>query len=197
MAGSKHTPMMIQYLKIKADFPDMLLFYRMGDFYELFYDDAKVASKVLGITLTSRDKSENAIPMAGFPYHQLENYLGKLIVAGFRAAVCEQVEDPKKAVGIVKREITRVVKPGGRLHIVEPFPYGSMFDVVRMIEEERYCIDILTQVSATTKALETVALKLLEDHLAHCVTEAAREGGPVADEKLVEASAAIARLVRS
>ena len=84
----------------------------MGDFYELFFEDAKTASRVLGLTLTSRDKGENPIPMAGFPYHQLEGYLGKLIGAGFRAAVCEQVEDPKKAVGIVKREVTRVVTPG-------------------------------------------------------------------------------------
>jgi DNA mismatch repair protein MutS len=84
----------------------------MGDFYELFHDDAKTASRTLGLTLTSRDKGENPIPMAGFPYHQLEGYLGKLIAAGFRAAVCEQVEDPKQAKGLVKREVTRVVSPG-------------------------------------------------------------------------------------
>jgi DNA mismatch repair protein MutS len=106
------TPMMQQYLDAKNACGDALLFFRMGDFYELFFEDAKTASRVLGLTLTSRDKGENPIPMAGFPYHQLEGYLGKLIGAGFRAAVCEQVEDPKKAVGIVKREVTRVVSPG-------------------------------------------------------------------------------------
>jgi DNA mismatch repair protein MutS len=106
------SPMMQQYLDAKAACGDALLLFRMGDFYELFYDDAKTASRTLGLALTSRDKGENPIPMAGFPYHQLEGYLGKLIAAGFRAAVCEQVEDPKQAKGLVKREVTRVVSPG-------------------------------------------------------------------------------------
>ena len=106
------TPMMQQYQDAKAACGEALLLFRMGDFYELFYDDAKAASRVLGLTLTSRDKGENPIPMAGFPYHQLESYLGKLIAAGLRAAVCEQVEDPKLAKGLVKRELTRVVSPG-------------------------------------------------------------------------------------
>ena len=79
-----------------------LLLFRMGDFYEMFHDDAKTAARVLNLALTSRDKGENAIPMAGFPYHQLESYLGKLIAAGLRAAVCEQVEDPKLAKGLVQ-----------------------------------------------------------------------------------------------
>jgi DNA mismatch repair protein MutS len=104
--------MMQQYQDAKAVCGDALLLFRMGDFYELFHDDAKTAARVLGLTLTSRDKGENPIPMAGFPYHQLDAYLAKLISSGHRAAVCEQVEDPKKAVGIVKREITRVVTPG-------------------------------------------------------------------------------------
>jgi DNA mismatch repair protein MutS len=106
------TPMMQQYQDAKAACGDALLLFRMGDFYELFFDDAKQASRVLGLTLTSRDKGENPIPMAGFPYHQLEGYLAKLIAAGLRAAVCEQVEDPKLAKGLVKREVTRVVSPG-------------------------------------------------------------------------------------
>jgi DNA mismatch repair protein MutS len=106
------TPMMQQYLDAKGACGDALLLFRMGDFYELFFEDAKTAARVLGLTLTSRDKGENAIPMAGFPYHQLESYLGKLIASGFRAAVCEQVEDPKVAKGLVKREVTRVVSPG-------------------------------------------------------------------------------------
>ena len=104
--------MMQQYQDAKAACGDALLLFRMGDFYELFYEDAKTAARALGLTLTSRDKGDNPIPMAGFPHHQLESYLGKLIASGFRAAVCEQVEDPKKAVGIVKREVTRVVSPG-------------------------------------------------------------------------------------
>lgn len=104
--------MMRQYQEAKRACPDALLLFRMGDFYEMFYDDAKTAARVLNLALTSREKGENAIPMAGFPHHQLESYLGKLIAAGMRAAVCEQVEDPKKAKGLVKRELTRIVTPG-------------------------------------------------------------------------------------
>ncbi|MEM8669878.1 MAG: DNA mismatch repair protein MutS [Planctomycetota bacterium] len=107
------TPMMRQYHEAKAACGDALLLFRMGDFYELFLDDAKVASDVLGLTLTSRDKdSDNPTAMAGFPHHQLDAYLHKLIKAGYRAAVCEQVEDPKTAKGLVRREITRVVSAG-------------------------------------------------------------------------------------
>ena len=98
---ARMTPMMRQYHEAKAACGDALLFFRMGDFYELFLDDAKVAAKVLGLTLTSRDKdSDNPTAMAGFPHHQLDAYLHKLIQAGYRAAVCEQMEDPKQAKGI-------------------------------------------------------------------------------------------------
>ncbi|MCA9270155.1 MAG: DNA mismatch repair protein MutS, partial [Planctomycetales bacterium] len=106
------SPMMQQYHDAKAACPDALLLFRMGDFYELFFDDAKQAAQVLGLTLTSRDKGENPVPMAGFPHHQLEGYLAKLIARGMRAAVCDQVEDPKQAKGIVRREVTRIVTPG-------------------------------------------------------------------------------------
>ena len=107
------TPMMKQYHEAKAACGDALLFFRMGDFYELFLDDAKQAANLLGLTLTSRDKdSANPTAMAGFPHHQLDSYLQKLIRAGYRAAVCEQVEDPKTAKGLVKREITRIVSAG-------------------------------------------------------------------------------------
>jgi DNA mismatch repair protein MutS len=109
----KLSPMMERYKVVKAEHPGAILLFRMGDFYELFYEDAQNASRVLGLTLTSRDKnSENPVPMAGFPYHQLDGYLQKLIHAGFRAAICDQVEDPKKAKGLVRREVTRVVTPG-------------------------------------------------------------------------------------
>ena len=104
--------MMQQYEDARRACPDALLLFRMGDFYEMFYDDARRAAEVLGLALTSREKGENAVPMAGFPYHQLEAYLAKLIGAGLRAAICEQVEDPKQAKGLVRREVTRVVTPG-------------------------------------------------------------------------------------
>src|SRR6056297_2836317 len=107
------TPMMKQYHEAKAACGDAMLMFRMGDFYELFLDDAVTAARVLGLTLTSRDKdSDNPTQMAGFPHHQLDQYLHKLIRAGYRAAVCEQVEDPKQAKGLVRREITRIVSAG-------------------------------------------------------------------------------------
>lgn len=108
-----HTPMMRQYLGIKSDYPDMLVFYRMGDFYELFYDDARRASSLLDITLTSRGKSGgNPIPMAGVPYHALEGYLVKLVRKGESVAICEQIGDPATSKGPVERKVTRVVTPG-------------------------------------------------------------------------------------
>jgi DNA mismatch repair protein MutS len=111
---AKITPMLQQYLEIKEQQPDCILFYRMGDFYEMFFDDAVTAAKVLGITLTSRSAKDevNKIPMCGIPFHAVSGYLGKMIKAGFRVAICEQVEDPREAKGIVKREVVRVVSPG-------------------------------------------------------------------------------------
>ena len=106
------SPMMQQYHDAKQVAGDALLFFRMGDFYELFHDDAKLAARELGLSLTSRDKGENPVPMAGFPHHQLDQYLAKLIAKGYRAAVCEQMEDPRQAKGIVKREVTRIVSRG-------------------------------------------------------------------------------------
>jgi DNA mismatch repair protein MutS len=103
------TPMMQQYRDIKARHPDMLLLFRLGDFYELFYEDALTASRVLQLTLTSRDKQ---VPMAGFPHHALDQQLRRLLQAGFRVAVCEQVEDPATAKGLVRREVVRIVTPG-------------------------------------------------------------------------------------
>ena len=104
--------MMKQYQDAKAAYPDAVLLFRMGDFYELFHDDAKIAARTLNLSLTSRDKGENPIPMAGFPHHQLESYLRKLVAAGMRVAICEQVEDPKQAKGLVRREVARVVSAG-------------------------------------------------------------------------------------
>lgn len=108
-----HTPMMQQYLRIKADYPNMLLFYRMGDFYELFYEDAKRAAELLNITLTARGQSAGrAIPMAGVPFHAAENYIAKLIKLGLSIAICEQIGDPKQSVGPVERKVVRILTPG-------------------------------------------------------------------------------------
>ncbi|GIU03091.1 DNA mismatch repair protein MutS [Shewanella morhuae] len=109
----KHTPMMRQYLAMKAEHHDMLLFYRMGDFYELFYDDAKRASELLGISLTARGKSGgDPIPMAGLPYHAVEGYLAKLVQIGQSVAICEQIGDPATSKGPVERKVVRIVTPG-------------------------------------------------------------------------------------
>ncbi|MEJ2053454.1 MAG: DNA mismatch repair protein MutS, partial [Calditrichaceae bacterium] len=110
------TPLMEQYLSIKAEYKDVLLLYRMGDFYETFYDDAKNLAKTLGIALTKRAHGKSAdVPLAGFPYHALDNYLPKLLGAGLRVAICEQVEDPKLAKGVVKREVIEIASPGATL----------------------------------------------------------------------------------
>ncbi len=108
-----HTPMMQQFLRIKSEFPHMLLFYRMGDFYELFYDDAKRAAELLGITLTARGSSAGEpIPMAGVPYHAAEGYLARLIKLGESVAICEQIGDPATTKGPVERKVMRIVTPG-------------------------------------------------------------------------------------
>lgn len=113
MAKEQMTPMMVQYLKTKEEYPDSILFYRLGDFYEMFFDDAIKASKELEITLTGKDcgLSERA-PMCGVPFHSASSYVAKLIERGYKVAICEQVEDPKSAKGLVKREVIRVVTPG-------------------------------------------------------------------------------------
>ena len=110
---SSLTPAMRQYLEIKARYPDCILFFRMGDFYEMFFEDAVLASKLLEITLTSRDKGkEDSVPLCGFPWHAASSYIAKLIAKGHKVAVCEQMEDPRLAKGVVKREVVRVVTPG-------------------------------------------------------------------------------------
>ena len=112
-ASASHTPMMQQYLRIKADHPDALLFYRMGDFYELFHTDAEEASRLLDITLTARGRSGGRpIPMCGVPFHSLDGYLGRLLKLGRAVAICEQIGDPTASTGPVERKVTRVVTPG-------------------------------------------------------------------------------------
>ncbi|MDI5919719.1 DNA mismatch repair protein MutS [Halomonas sp. LR5S13] len=112
-ASAQHTPMMSQYLKIKREHPDVLLFYRMGDFYELFFDDARRAAALLDITLTQRGQSAGKpIPMAGVPYHSAEGYLARLVTAGESVAICEQIGDPATSKGPVERRVVRIVTPG-------------------------------------------------------------------------------------
>lgn len=137
----QHTPMMQQYLRIKAQHPDMLMFYRMGDFYELFFDDAEKAAKLLGITLTQRGTSAGEpIKMAGVPYHAAEQYLAKLVKAGESIAICEQVGDPATSKGPVAREVTRIITP------------GTLTDAA-LLEDKRDCILLALLIHESTLGL--------------------------------------------
>src|SRR3954447_22329101 len=115
-ASSSLSPAMRQYQQFKSQYPGYVLFFRMGDFYEMFWDDAKLAAKVLGVALTSRSRggvdADDAIPMAGVPFHSVENYLRRMIAAGHKVAICEQTEDAALAKGVVKREVVRLMTPG-------------------------------------------------------------------------------------
>ena len=161
-----HTPMMRQYLAIKADYPDMLLFYRMGDFYELFYDDAEKAAGVLDITLTSRGKSAGAsIPMAGIPFHSVDQYLAKLVAANLPVAICEQVGDPATSKGPVERKVVRVVTPGTLTE--ENLLPGRQQNLVAalLIQEERVGIATLEVSSGNFEGLELDAVSAIGDEL--------------------------------
>src|SRR5690554_7513574 len=110
---ANHTPMMRQYLKLKAEAGDHLLFYRMGDFYELFYEDAERGARLLNLTLAKRGMSNGApVPMAGVPFHSVEGYLARLVALGESVAICEQIGDPAASKGLVERKVVRIVTPG-------------------------------------------------------------------------------------
>ena len=110
---SQYTPMMRQYLTIKEDYNDAIVFFRLGDFYEMFFSDAYLASKELEIQLTARDAgAKDKVAMCGVPHHAAEGYIERLINKGYKVAICEQVEDPKEAKGIVKRDVVRLITPG-------------------------------------------------------------------------------------
>src|SRR4051794_1657100 len=115
-ADKSLSPAMKQYQQFKAQYPGYVLFFRMGDFYEMFWEDAKTAAKTLGVALTSRSRggldAEDAIPMAGVPFHAVENYLRKMIAAGHKVAICEQMEDPALAKGEIRRDVVRLMTPG-------------------------------------------------------------------------------------
>jgi DNA mismatch repair protein MutS len=118
MEDKKITPMLKQYFEIKKDYPDTILFFRMGDFYEMFFEDAKIAAPILEVVLTSRDKKkDNSVPLCGIPHHARDPYAAKLLRNGYKVAICEQVEDPAQAKGVVKREVTHVLTPATALEI--------------------------------------------------------------------------------
>ncbi len=133
---------MKQYLKIKSQYKDSILLFRLGDFYEMFFDDAKIASKILQITLTSRDKGkENPIPMCGFPYHSSESYIKKLLASGHRVAICEQLEDPKKAKNIVKRDVVKVLTPATAIEYEDSIE--NLFVSSIIFEKDQWIISFL------------------------------------------------------
>ena len=131
--------MLRQFMGIKDAFPDAILFFRMGDFYEMFFEDAQIASKILGITLTSRGTfNGKKVPMCGIPHHAYQSYIGKLVDSGWKVAVCEQVEDPKTTKGIVKREVVRVVTPGSLVDEKEFDRKANLFMAAVWGENQRY-----------------------------------------------------------
>ncbi|MCX8084230.1 MAG: DNA mismatch repair protein MutS [Calditerrivibrio sp.] len=151
----KITPMYSQFLQEKKNYPDAILFFRMGDFYEMFGEDAKIASKILNIALTARNKNEeNPIPMCGVPYHSYLPYLKKLVDAGYKVAICEQLEDPKSAKGIVKRGVVRVVTPG--TIIEDDIITGNDYNFILSCEKEK---DLFYAVVADTSTGDTFIVK--------------------------------------
>lgn len=165
---TRTTPMMQQYLEAKSRYPDALLLYRMGDFYELFMEDAVIAAQILEIALTSRDRqAENPIPMCGVPYHAAEGYIARLVSASHKVAICEQVEDPKKAKGLVRREVTRVITPGlildtQNLSAKQP---NYLAAVVASPENSRFGMSFFDISTAEFKVVELDSQEVLLDEL--------------------------------
>ncbi|MFB1081028.1 DNA mismatch repair protein MutS [Jeotgalibacillus sp. JSM ZJ347] len=161
---TKYTPMMQQYLRIKADVPDAFLFFRLGDFYEMFFDDALKASKELEITLTARGgNKEDKIPMCGVPYHSAASYIEKLVDRGYKVALCEQTEDPKHAKGVVKREIVQMITPGTAVNAVNEKENHFLGSAVQL-DNNRFSIAYLDLSTGESKAsvVENEALLIQE-----------------------------------
>ncbi len=155
-AKSKMTPMMQQYLAIKGQHRDAILFYRMGDFYEMFFEDAEVAAKALDITLTSRNKNDEVpVPMCGVPYRAAQAYIGRLIAGGHKVAICDQVEDPAAAKGLVKREVVRVVTPG--MIVEDAFLDEKTHNFILAVaqERDRYALASLDISTGTFRVAES------------------------------------------
>ena len=157
------TPMMEQYFRIKEQNPDAILFFRLGDFYEMFYEDAKVGSKVLEIALTSRQK----VPMCGVPYHAVNAYLAKMLRRGFKVAICEQVEDPKSAKGVVRREVIKVLTPGTAVEVDLETQKESVFIAAVFIADEGWGLAAADLASGEMRVAQGTAAegKILADEL--------------------------------
>lgn len=162
----QHTPVMQQYLRIKAEHPDSLLFYRMGDFYELFYEDAKRAADLLDITLTARGKSGGeSIPMAGVPYHAAEQYLGRLVKLGESVAICEQVGDPATSKGPVERQVARIITPGTLTDEALMEESRESLLLAILDHDGRYGVALLSLAAGRFQLLELETLSMLQGEL--------------------------------
>jgi DNA mismatch repair protein MutS len=157
------TPMMAQYFRIKKNHPDTLLFFRLGDFYEMFYEDAKIGSQVLEIALTSRQK----VPMCGVPYHAVNSYLAKILKHGYKVAICEQVEDPKTAKGVVKREVIKVLTPGTAVEFDLESAKENVFIAALLIDEPGWGLALIDLASGEMRVTQREAMdpKALLDEL--------------------------------
>lgn len=170
---SKHTPMMQQYLRIKKDYPDTLVFYRMGDFYELFFEDAEKASRLIGITLTQRGASGgNPIKMAGVPYHSVDTYLAKLIRLGESIAICEQIGDPATSKGPVERKVVRVITPG-TLTESDLLPAKSERPLlaISVINQKKQVLLGFAWLSLSSGALRLLEISATEKNLQHHILQ--------------------------
>ncbi len=166
-SGVKQTPMIQQYLQIKSQVPDAILFFRMGDFYEMFFEDALEASKILDIALTSRNKGrgDESVPLCGIPYHACDTYLAKLIQAGRRVAICEQVEDPKTAKSIVKREIIRIVTPGLPVGLETTLGSENVFLGALFRSEDNIGLAFLDILTGDLKLLSETRVETILNHI--------------------------------
>jgi DNA mismatch repair protein MutS len=155
---------MRQYLEVKDKHPDCIVFFRLGDFYEMFFDDAVVVARALDLTLTSRDKGkENPIPMCGVPHHASKHYLAKLIERGFKVAIVEQMEDPKSVKGIVKREVVRIVTPGTVVDDEQLDPKAAQYLAAALVEDDRAGVAYLDVTTGEFAVAELAALELVDE----------------------------------
>ncbi|MFH1727829.1 MAG: DNA mismatch repair protein MutS [Pseudomonadota bacterium] len=164
--NSNLTPMMKQYWEIKKDYQDAILFFRLGDFYEMFSDDAILASKVLNIALTTRNKnSPNPVPLCGVPHHSAKSYISKLVNSGLKVAICDQIEDPKLATGIVKRQVQKVISPGLLDDFLEINAEDNNFILSLFIENDTFSISFIDYSIGRLKATYTKSEKLICDEI--------------------------------
>ena len=163
---AEYTPMMQEYLKTKEEYRDCILFYRLGDFYEMFFDDAKTASKELELTLTGKSCGlEERAPMCGVPFHAAETYINRLVTRGYKVAICEQVEDPKEAKGLVKREVIRVVTPGTNIDSLALDEKSNNYIASLYFQKNRFGLAVCDVSTADFYVTETDSARKLYDEL--------------------------------